>query len=208
MINYRAVGNRCAISLAEYSLIISTDEALTVLENLGFRVVEVDMVALARQLISISKYRRGVSFKEAPGIIDCSSMMKWLFAQRGIWVPRYADHQFKYSSPVYIEDVTKCELVFRSGSYNFDPEGDGTENIGHVGLASGDGTVIHATNKVGVEEVPIEKFTSGDDLRIAGRYINSPDVITLEIPPDYDIEFDREIIRLILISMSRQIAKS
>lgn len=64
---YRAVGNRCAINIdLIQNLPISCVQALIVLQDKGFRIIEVDLIALARQCIDTSKYRRGAKKKKPP----------------------------------------------------------------------------------------------------------------------------------------------
>ena len=55
---YRSVGSRCAVVLDSLHLPISRKEALTILNDKGFLVIEVDIIALARQCIGASQYRR------------------------------------------------------------------------------------------------------------------------------------------------------
>ena len=76
--DYRAVGNLCAVSLESLELPISHEETLAMLNSKGFTVVEVDIIALARQCIETSLYRRGAGLFEAPAVVDCSSFIKWL----------------------------------------------------------------------------------------------------------------------------------
>jgi hypothetical protein len=84
---YRAVQNRCAVHLPSLKLPVTDVEALTILENNGFKVLEVDLIALARQCIKASTYHRGAKPSEAPAVVDCSSFIKWLYGQHGIWLP-------------------------------------------------------------------------------------------------------------------------
>ena len=73
---YRAVGNRCAVILDSLELPTSREETLAILHHKGFALVEVDIIALARQCIGTSQYRRGSRLFEAPAVLDCSSFIK------------------------------------------------------------------------------------------------------------------------------------
>ncbi len=92
-VNYRATGNRCAVIIESLCLPISRKETLTILNEKGFTLIKIDIIALARQHIGISQYRRGAKPSEAPVIVNCSSFIKWLYAQRGIWLPRLSIQQ-------------------------------------------------------------------------------------------------------------------
>ena len=55
---YLAVGNRCAVDFSALALPVLQEEALAILWRLGFRRIEVDLLALARSRIGVSRYRR------------------------------------------------------------------------------------------------------------------------------------------------------
>src|SRR3989338_8780587 len=101
---YRAVGNRCAVILNSLRLPHSREETLAILNHKGFTVVEVDIIALARQCIGTSRYRRGARPSEAPAVVDCSSFIKWLYAQRGIWLPRRSIQQRELGEAVNLDE--------------------------------------------------------------------------------------------------------
>jgi hypothetical protein len=200
---YRAVKNRCAVVLDFLRLPISNEKALTLLKNKGFVVVNVDIIALARQCIKISKYRRGARLFEAPNIVDCSSLVKWFYAQRGIWLPRRSIQQHRLGEVVDIDKIIVNDLVFISGwidYYDDDPK----NGVGHVGIATGSGTIIHASdNEVNVVESSLDEFV-GDKNKFRGarRYIPSDkEVLTLEAPINREVETADDIKWIILQSL-------
>ena len=76
---------------------------------------------------------------------DCSGFTSAVFADLGVYLPDSPDAQYAYGTPSYGE---AGDLVF------FDEAGYG---ISHVGIATGYGTVIHASTYYGaVVETPIE----------------------------------------------------
>lgn len=196
---YRAVGNRCAFDIAKWELPISSAEALAILVSQGFKIVEADIVALARQCIGKSQYRRGARPSEAPGIVDCSSFAKWLYGQRGIWLPRRSVQQRELGESISLDELTAGDIVFVSGRINYyhDNPADG---VGHVGIATGEGTVIHAASrKVGVTEVPLTGFIGKRDLRGIRRYVpKGAEVLTLGTPSSREIETEDDIKWIIL----------
>src|SRR3989338_8448371 len=109
---YRAVGSRCAIDLNCLNLSVSRKTVLDILNQNGFMEVDVDMISLARQCIGVSKYRRGARPSEFPNIVDCSSFVKWLYARRGIWLPRRTIQQRQYGETVDINELTAGDLIF------------------------------------------------------------------------------------------------
>ncbi|MBI2888796.1 MAG: C40 family peptidase [Candidatus Liptonbacteria bacterium] len=200
---YRAVRNRCAAILDSLSLPISQSDAMAVLNQNGFRVVEeTNLVALARRCIGTSRYRRGAKPSEAPAVVDCSSFTKWLYGQRGIWLPRRSIQQRELGEPIPLENVAAEDLIFVSGKVDYyitDP----ADGVGHVGIASGENTVIHAANKkTGVIETPLHQFIEKNMFRGARRYIpKNKEVLTFETPPEREIEIAGDLQWVILQSL-------
>lgn len=199
---YRAVGNRCAVIFDSLHLPISCEETLMMLSRQGFTLVEVDIIALARQCIGTSKYRRGARLFEAPSVVDCSSFIKWLYGQRGIWLPRRSIQQRKFGEAVSLDELVAGDVVFTSGwiDYYYDDPADG---VGHVGIATGeDGTVVHAANKkCGVTESSLDSFVDEKKFRSVRRYIpKEVEVFTLETPPSREVETADDIRWIVLQS--------
>ena len=197
---FRASGCRCAVDLSELRLPISNLEALTLLASIGFHVVEVDLVQIARSRIGASRYRRGSRLADAPDVFDCSSFIKWLYAQRGVWLPRRTIQQIELGAPVPLSEVAAGDVIFTTGSVNYYHD-DPALGVGHVGIATGEGTVVHAANKrAGVIETDISKFTAADSkVRGIRRYIlDSARVVTLEIPPAREVELSDDIRWIVL----------
>jgi hypothetical protein len=202
MNEYRTVGNRCAVDLALLQLPISKKEALLLLYEQGFRQVDFDLVLAARTTVGSSRYRRGARLREAPDVFDCSSMVKWLYGQRGIWLPRRSIQQRELGEPVDPCGLVAGDVVFVSGwiDYYHDDPADG---VGHVGVYAGDGTVIHAANKrVGVVESPLGEFIAQNRFRGARRYVPvDREVVTLEIPAEREVETSDDFRWIVLQSM-------
>lgn len=200
--DYRSVKNRCAIIPTALCVSIAFEEVLTLLMQKGFRMIEVDIIKLARECIGTSTYRRGARFSEAPAVVDCSSFTKWLYANRGIWLPRRSIQQRELGQTVSLEELAAGDLVFVSGfiNYYYDNPSDG---VGHVGIATGDGTVIHAADSRGnVVESSIQTFIGTTKFRGAKRYIPCDvDVITLETPSNRDVETMDDIKWILLQSL-------
>lgn len=196
---YRAVGNRIAVDLNTLGLPISHHEALRILYDKGFKIIEVDLISLARQCIGRSRYCRGVRPSEAPAIIDCSSFVKWLYGMRGIWLPRRSIQQRELGEAVGLDKLIAGDLIFVSGWVNYYDD-DPANGVGHVGIATGDNTVIHAANKkVNVVESALDKFVGKNKFRGARRYVpKDQEIITLEFPAERELEIVDDIKWIIL----------
>lgn len=207
---YRAVGNRCAVNIESLGLPMPSEKALAILARKGFTVVEVDMVALARRCIGISRYRRGARLAEAPTVVDCSSFVKWLYAQRGIWLPRLAVQQREYGgwmSMVSVDQPNQLmvgDLVFVFTLFGFHRDNP-ADGVSHVGIYTDKDTVIHAQKSSGrVIETSLDEFIGGTQVRGARRYIpQDAEVITLQIPVDVEVETADDIRWIILQSLPK-----
>lgn len=201
---YQSVGNRCAVDLSMLELPVSDDEALALLTSNGFKVLSVDPVGLARTCIGTSRYRLSARPSEAPGVINCSSLTKWLYAQRGIWLPKRAIQQRKMGIDVPHSNISAGDLVFASGRLVslFDRSGD---EVGHVGIATNDDTIIWSTNKPACAETSFDEFVLGRKFRGVRRYIpQNHNVITLETPSEMDVETSDDIRWIVLRLISKR----
>jgi cell wall-associated NlpC family hydrolase len=81
---------------------------------------------------------------------DCSSLMKTIFQENGITLPRVSRDQAKIG-----KYVSKKELI--SGDLVFFTTRESGSRIGHVGLYVGDGMMIHTYGANGVEYKSINK---------------------------------------------------
>ncbi len=199
---FRAVKNRCAVDFNSLNLAIAPKEALIILQSKGFSLIQFDIIEAARKCIGVSEYRRGARLCEASAVVDCSSFTKWLYGQRGIWLPRRSIQQREHGEVVGMGDIVAGDGVFVSGfiDYYYDDPRDG---VGHVGIATGSGTVIHAANKKSnVIETSLESFVNGNDFRGVRRYIpKDREVLTLEVPPNREVETSDDLRWIILQSI-------
>jgi cell wall-associated NlpC family hydrolase len=78
-----------------------------------------------------------------PRSFDCSGLTVWAMRAAGIALPRTSYSQFDAGAPVDRSSIQAGDLVF------FDTDGSGAS---HVGVATGNATVISATASSGVVE--------------------------------------------------------
>lgn len=187
---FRAVGNRCAVNLTELNLPISIDMAISALNERDFRIIKVDLVKIARSCIGKAAYKLGATQEQAPKIFDCSSFTKWIYGHAGINLRRRTIQQFEQSAPIHSQNISAGDLVFKSGQRHNWFRTDPKINMGHVGIATGEGTIVHAANHGrGVTECPIEEFLDPKEFRGVGRIITDPkNTFTFETPPNREIE--------------------
>lgn len=193
---FRAVGNYCGLDLEDLNDLASAIEIRRALDILGFIVVERNSLPTARSLIGKSEYKRRSTFSDAPERVDCSSFIKWIYGQLGIWMPRYAVQQFQSGINVNESELRELDLVFTRGAnpiYLTDPGC----MVGHVGLCTGSETIIHAANtRRGVVEDDLLSFV-GNDL-VGCRRIVTKSFVTLRIPTTRVVETSEDI-RVMLI---------
>jgi len=198
---FRAVGNRCAVDITELSLPLTREEILPWLIHHGFGIIEIDLIALARQSMRQASYRRGARLHEAPEVFDCSSLTKWLYGQRGIWLPRRSIQQRDYGQHIELTNISSGDLVFTTGWKNYFHD-DPADGVGHVGIATADKTIIHAANsQAGVIETPLEQFIAEGCFRGARKIITTDQVVTLLLPPNREIETSDDLRWIILQSL-------
>lgn len=197
---YRAVGNRCALDLS--SLPLTEETSLRLLYLLGFKILQVSAGELARSCVEYSRYCRGVSIREAPAVLDCSGLVKWACAQQGIWVPRLSIQQFAYGDEVPGSKPEEGDVLFTSGFANF-YETDPRIRIGHVGLVTEKGTIIHAAGpRTAVQEVSVKRFIGKRTLQGVRRF-STKKTCTLLVPDTYLVEWSDDIRWLLLQNLDK-----
>ncbi len=188
---YQGVNGLCALDLKDLNLGISHQEVIDLLKEEGFTIVTVDLPAMARKQIGVP-YRRGALVREAPHLFDCSSLIKWLYGFRGIWLPRNLLLWFELGESISINNLKPGDIVFTSGRINY-PVENIVGGIGHVGMATSKQTIMHATNRIGVAEVPLDSFFGKWALRAVRRIISDDAVITVAIPEEKEVETSDDI---------------
>jgi len=98
------------------------------------------LIARARTCIGLSVYRRNATKEDAPQVLNCFRFTQWVWRAADIELP---DHQLLYpeAMSVSLNEVEIADLIFVP-RLNYSLEED---DFGHVGIATGKGTVIHAT---------------------------------------------------------------
>ncbi len=187
---YQGVNGLCALDIRNVNLNISSPEKISLLEEQGFTIIPVDLEIMARQQIG-APYRRGALIREAPHTFDCSSLIKWLYGHKGIWLPRNLLLWLELGQDIPVQNLEYGDIVFTSGPINY-PVKNISGGIGHVGMVTNRQTVIHTTNRTGVIEIPLDLFIRKKTFRTARR-IFSNETITLAIPKEKEVETSDDI---------------
>ncbi len=98
---------------------------------------------------------------------DCSGFVQTLFRQMGIYLPRDAKQQAKYTQAIPLENLERGDLLFF---------GKNPEKVTHVGLYLGEGAFLHAvtTNKTGPHVIQLSqlKDPEWESLYLSGGRVN------------------------------------
>ncbi|MDP3881125.1 MAG: NlpC/P60 family protein [bacterium] len=128
-----------------------------------------------RPLVGVAQYRRGAGMSDLEKlVVNCWTLVKWAYKQCGFQLPDFPTEQREFLSEngeeLTLQDVDVAGAVVFVHSR--------LPKYLHVGIATGEGTVIHATNRRetqslagsgGVFEVPIDDFVSERTFR--GAYL-------------------------------------
>ena len=207
---WQGCGDMCAAIFSRLELPISDDEALKILIDRGFSINSFDLLSIAKNRIGSTTYQRGAALWDAPQVLDCSSLIWWIYRQNGISLPRYSLNQRQASVATGIRtetDLTNLrvgDLIFVKGRHPYYLT-DKEDGVGHVGFATGQGTVIHAANsRRGVVQDSIDDFI-GDwsNFRGVGRILPPNEkVVTLLSAPNHNITHSADLRCIIFQKLS------
>lgn len=190
--NFHAAGRLCAVDLNNLDVAASVADLTRCFLGLGFQARPYDLIGPARSRVGRAKYERGASIKRAPRTVDCSSFTKWVYQKNGIWLPRFAIQQSEMGRDLLppVETPAAGDLVFTVGHQPLARRA-GHISIGHVGLATGEGTVLHADYRAQtVVEESLDQFVlrSGAVQKVR-RLIEHPDAtLVFRSPPHLPVE--------------------
>lgn len=191
---WMATSERVAVCFEESALLrmngVTVERAREIVERLEFHEVLFDGMEKLRGVVGKAQYRRGAHPNQAPEIFDCSSLVKWWYGLHGIKLRRYALDQREQGRMVSShEEMQLGDLIFSRGHwgrYYTDPE----DGVGHVGICTGEKTVIHAASSdVGVIEVPVSEFCPNESCFRGVRRIFPVRTLSIyDIPPSKCVE--------------------
>jgi cell wall-associated NlpC family hydrolase len=133
----------------------------TVLSRLGYSyqtfVPETALQLRIREVLG-KEYKNPSSMRvDAPHAFSCSSLVSYLFAHAGVWMPSISVDKYVYARPITKEELCFGDLIFSNTgggkihyeTVEFMPGSSVPEGVDHVGMYLGDGEVLHATKAKG-----------------------------------------------------------
>ena len=75
---------------------------------------------------------------QSPRCFDCSGLVKYIHAQKGINLPRTADQQYRVAKKISKSEAVPGDLVFFKYKNGY---------VYHVGIYVGDGKVLHSPKR-------------------------------------------------------------
>lgn len=191
----RSIDNRIAVDLNSLNLPISNEQALKILRERNIQPIEVDTPSLAKSLVGRAQWKLPSRQWEAPHFFDCASLIKWLYGQKGIWLPRRPMQQFEFCSRhgsiQGLDKIKIGDILFVSSPYRHGVNTGNNEGM-HTCIAIGDSKVICATNSelgTGILEIPIAKLLTTRKFIGVGRVYNlTSEITTLIFPLGREIE--------------------
>ncbi|NMO95945.1 C40 family peptidase [Paenibacillus lemnae] len=115
-------------------------------------------ISKGQKVINFGKKYMGTPYKfgastSTTRVFDCSSFMKHIFKQYGVYLPRTSAAQSKMGKAVSKSNLQKGDLVFFSSGSRANGR-----NVTHVGVYVGNGKFMHTYGKPGVM---VSTLTSG-----------------------------------------------
>ncbi|MDG1950840.1 MAG: NlpC/P60 family protein [bacterium] len=115
---------------------------------------EVVQIALSR--VGKSRHKLYAAEHLVPDVVDCSSYLRWVFAQMEVQLPRWASQQASMCRRITRDQVRAGDLVFmtsRNPKWSID-------HVGHIGLAISNDRLVHAASCAhGVVTMSIDRIT-------------------------------------------------
>lgn len=206
---YFASENRVGVDFTLLDIGLPDTQAIRLIEEAGLRQIDVPPIAqLARDRIGKSRYvKRNLSLNEAPLRVHCATFVGWLYAQFGIFLPNRCLFQSLFGLPVNQGEEQEGDLIFiegRHGLYLSDPN----MKIGHVGMMTESGTVIHAANsRRNIVEESFDDFIHPEKSPVIVRRITPSfdRLAVFAIPDSIPIHMMLDAWRLIVRSLPKSI---
>lgn len=168
-------------------------KAANVLEIQGFVPLEVSREVIIAEMLQ-GEFKRGSSLSDAPSRFDCSSLVKYFYAEHGIRLPRRSVQIADLGREVPISDIQYGDILFFAGYH--ERKSFGSEiSVGHVALALSKTEIVQATRKYGVRVHLLSEFCEERKLigvrRIVDRSMS--DILVFSHPPELEIERSSDV---------------
>lgn len=119
--------------------------------------------------LPLGRYDEAARVADAPGAFSAESLVAWAFAHAGIALDDDLLALFMSGEAVVGSDLWCGDLIFRTGRKSRIPPDRERYPIGHVGICTGEGTVVHASPRVGcVHEDLLDAFLDEEHGKFRG----------------------------------------
>lgn len=146
------------------------------LEKLGIRCYPFDLVRVARQCIGMH-YRRDALASARPQTFDCSTLVQYVYAHAGVWLPRYS-HLMVDNGDAVAPPYKPGDLIFTTSKSPWQhplyPRG-----IGHVALVTTPNRCVHTDNTKTRRVIEVPTTELQWPIAVAKRLL--PDVQTCSV---------------------------
>lgn len=180
------VNGKLGIYYPDLDLNIEKIAAYNILKQKEYAITKINIFEIAKETVG-KDYKRGSSLKQnPPKSFDCSSLIKWIYGQMGIWIPRISFDQFEYGREIEINDICPGDLIFTQGALPYSKD---SIQIGHVGMLLDDNCIVHAANKEsGVIVSPFENYLE-KGVKVCRIHEHLNEVETIILPPESNVEY-------------------
>ncbi len=181
-----------------------------ILERGGYAYVHQSPREIVQELLETcvgKAYRNPSAMRhDAPNSFSCSSLVSYLFAKAGIWMPSLSIDKLLYGREMVQKDLRFGDLVFSNTQeghiytkgIEYQTGMDFPAGVDHVGIFLGEGRVIHAskaTNGVAIESLASAKqFANIVGFRRMVDDIDEPRYIVTISPERLDLRRSHDLI--------------
>jgi hypothetical protein len=157
-------------------------ELMKVLRELRISFHSFDLSHAARQCCGM-RYRHGALRSARPRTFDCSTLVQYIYAHAGVWLPRYTHLMVDHGDAV-MPPYKPGDLLFTTGKGAWRHPAY-PDRIGHVAFVTAEDACVHTDNAgtKRVIEMPILKLQW--PIAVAKRLLPRTDACTVVLLPSH-----------------------